>query len=274
VSPVRIACVQLAPKVGDGAGNRRRAREAIDSSVAAGAELVVLPELCISGYVFESEEEARSLALRPEELAEWRTDGAYVVGGFPELAGDGTLFNSAALVGPEGALAVYRKTHLWDREKLFFEQGAEPPPVFETPLGRIGVCVCYDLSFPEVPRGLALAGADLIAVPTNFPLTSPVPPGEKPIELVVAMAAAHVSRVFIALCDRAGSERGVDWVGATAIVDHRGLVIAGPVGLGEGTVVANCELERARDKSWTERNDALGDRRPELYTAGEPAVVD
>jgi len=273
VTPVRIACVQLAPRVGDGDGNRLRAREAIETSVAAGARLVVLTELCTSGYVFETEEEARSLALRPEELSEWRTSGAYVVGGFPELADDGALFNSAALVGPEGVIAVYRKTHLWDREQLYFEPGAEPPPVVETPLGRIGICVCYDLSFPEVPRGLALGGADLIAVPTNFPLTSAVPPGEKPIELVVAMAAAHVSRVFIALCDRSGSERGVDWVGATAIVDDRGLVVAGPVGPGEGTVVADCELERARDKSWTERNDALGDRRPELY-AGEPAAVD
>ena len=251
-----------------------RAREAIESSVSTGAQLVVLPELCTSGYVFESEEEVRSLALRPEELSEWRLDDAYVVGGFPELADDGTLFNSAAFVGPEGVTAVYRKTHLWDREKLFFEPGAESPPVVDTPLGRIGICVCYDLSFPEVPRTLALAGADLIAVPTNFPLSSPVPAGEKPIELVVAMAAAHVSRVFMALCDRAGSERGVDWVGATAIVDHRGLVVAGPVGPREGTVVADCELERARDKSWTERNDALGDRRPELYAAGEPAAVD
>lgn len=122
-----------------------------------------------------------------------------------------------------------------------------------------------------MPRGLALAGADVIAVPTNFPLDTVVPPGEKPVELVVAMAAAHVSRVFLAVCDRAGEERGIEWVGSTAIVDHRGLVLAGPVGREPGTVTADCELELARDKSWNERNDAFADRRPELYALSEPA---
>ena len=66
------------------------------------------------------------------------------------------LYNSAAVVGPDGLVAVYRKTHLWDREKLWFTPGSKAPPVVETPFGRIGLAVCYDLYFPELTRGLAL----------------------------------------------------------------------------------------------------------------------
>ena len=262
-----VTCVQLAPVVGDLAGNRERARTAIRSAAAEGAELVVLPELCTSGYVFESAEEALATALEPADVAaDWGESSAIVVGGFAELGADGTLFNSAAIVAPSGELlGVYRKIHLWDRESLFFEPGAEFPPVLDTPLGRIGLCVCYDLSFPEVPRGLALAGADLIAIPTNFPRLDQAAPGGLPVELTVTIAAAHLSRVFVAVCDRAGAERGVDWVGATAIVDERGSVLAGPVGEGEATLTADVELTRARDKAWNDRNDVFADRRPELY---------
>jgi 5-aminopentanamidase len=268
---VTVACAQLAPVVGDLAGNREQAREAVRAAVADGADLVVLPELCTSGYVFESEQEARSTALGPADVAaEWGDLGALVVGGFAELGEGGTLYNSAAVVAPGGKLlGVYRKTHLWDRESLFFEAGAEFPPVLETELGRIGVCVCYDLSFPEVPRGLALSGAELIAIPTNFPREEQPGPGGLPVELAVTIAAAHLSRVFVAVCDRAGSERGADWVGATAIVDERGHVLAGPVGEAVETVSAALDLARARDKAWNERNDVFGDRRPELYSRAE-----
>jgi 5-aminopentanamidase len=263
-----VSCAQLAPVVGDLAGNRRRAREAARAASEAGADLVVLPELCTSGYVFETVEEAREVALAPAEVTgDWGGLGAVVVGGFAELGDDGTLWNSAAAVGGDGELlGVYRKTHLWDRESLFFEPGPDFPPVVETELGRIGVCVCYDLSFPEVPRGLALAGADLIAIPTNFPKEGQATPGGLPVELAVTIAAAHLSRVFVAVCDRAGTERGVDWVGATAIVDERGNVLAGPVGDEVGTVTAELDLARARDKAWNERNDVFADRRPELYS--------
>jgi predicted amidohydrolase len=263
----RVACAQLAPIVGDLAGNRERARQAVRAAVIDGAELVVLPELATAGYVFESAEEARSVALPPAEVAaDWGSTDAIVVGGFAELADDGTLFNSAAVVASGGELlTIYRKAHLWDRESLFFEPGSEFPPVVETPLGRIALCVCYDLSFPEVPRGLALAGADLIAIPTNFPRDDQTTLRGLPVELALTVAAAHLSRVFVAVCDRAGSERGLDWVGATSIVDERGQVLAGPVGDRVDTIAADCDLARARDKAWNERNDAFADRRPELY---------
>ena len=137
----------------------------------------------------------------------------------------------------------------------------------ETPFGRIGVAVCYDLYFPELTRGLALAGADLIAVPANLPLF-PRPEGERPVEIALAQATAHVSKVWVAVCDRTGPERGVEWTGASCIVDPDGWLAAGPVdGYGDGILYADCDLALARDKAWGERNDVRGDLRPELYAS-------
>ena len=276
---VRVACCQLAPVVGDLEGNTRITRAAVREAVARGARLVVLPELATSGYVFESVEEARSCAepANGPALAAWSGEAArgdaVVVGGFCEAGDDGNLYNSAAVVDGRGVVAVYRKLHLWDREQLFFEPGGERPAVVETAVGRVGVAVCYDLNFPEVARGLTLAGADLVAVPTNWP-RFPCPEGERPIEIALAMATAHVNHVFVAACDRAGSERGVEWTGGSVICDEYGWPLAGPVdGYGEGMLLADCALGKARDKAWNERNDVLGDRRPELYRLGDTAPV-
>jgi predicted amidohydrolase len=269
MSAIRVACRQLAPVVGDLAGNREQARAAIRAAVDEGARVIVLPELCTSGYVFDSIEEARSLA-QPAHggaLDEWAHEAArgdaIVVGGFCEL-GEGVLHNSAAMVGPDGVLAVYRKTHLWDREKLFFEPGADAPPVVDTPLGRIGVAVCYDTSFPELLRGLALRGAELLAIPTNNP-AFPRPDGQDPLERTAIRAHAYFNRVFIACCDRAGSERGVPFLGSSIVTDEQGWALA-TTPLGEAAAIgAECDIARARDKTWSERNDVLEDRRPELY---------
>jgi 5-aminopentanamidase len=277
VARIRVACAQIAPTVGDLRGNRWLAREAVREAVGTGAGVVVLPELVTSGYVLESEEEARSCAepVDGPALRGWAEEAAardaVVVGGFCELGADGLLFNSAAVVDSGGVLAVYRKIHLWDREQLFFEPGSEPATVVETSVGRIGVGVCYDLNFPEVARSLALAGADLVALPANFPL-HPRPEGERPIEVTLAMATAHLNRVFLAVCDRCGPERGTEWVGGSVICDELGWVLAGPpAGLGPELVVADCDLARSREKAWNERNDALGDRRPDLYRLGDRA---
>jgi len=279
VRSVRVACQQLAPTVGDLEGNRTLTREAVREAVAAGARLVVLPELSTSGYVFESAEEARACAEPPDgpALRGWAEEAArgdaVVVGGFCELGDDGRLYNSAAVVGSTGVIAVYRKIHLWDREQLVFEPGSEPAPVVETQAGRIGLGVCYDLNFPELARGLALAGADLVALPANFP-RYPRPEGEKPMEVTVAMATAHLNHVFVAVCDRCGPERGVEWVGGSVVCDEWGWILAGPPeDSGRGLLLADCDLERARDKAWNERNDAFGDRRPGLYRLGEPAAA-
>ena len=270
MSAVRVSCRQLAPEVGDVDGNRERAREAVRAAVDEGARRVVLPELCTSGYVFASPEEARATAQAAHggALEEWAQEaargGAIVVGGFCELGAGDVLHNSAAMVGPEGVLAVYRKTHLWDREKLFFAPGADPPPVLDTPLGRIGMAICYDTSFPELMRGLALRGAELLAIPTNNP-AFPRPDGQDPLELTAIRAHAYFNRVFVACCDRVGEERGVPFLGSSIVTDEQGWALAtAPLGR-TAAVTAECDLAAARDKRWGERNDVFGDRRPELY---------
>ena len=278
MTSIRIGCAQVSPKVGDLEGNRRLAKTAV-RNLAVGFEsrIVVLPELMSSGYVFDSMEEARSCG-EPTDgptISRWAEDaadyGSVIVGGFAELGEHGALYNSAAVLGPDGLLAVYRKAHLWDREKLWFMPGSEPPPVVETPFGRIGVAVCYDLYFPELTRGLALAGADAIVVPANLPLF-PRPKRERPVEMALAQATAHVNKVWVALCDRAGSERDVEWTGASCVVDPDGWLAAGPVDdYGTGIISAECDFRRARDKAWGPRNDVVGDLRPELYPTARPA---
>jgi predicted amidohydrolase len=266
----RVVLQQLAPVVGELAHNRTLALGAIRAAVADGADVVVLPELVTSGYVFASRDEAAGVAVPADHelLQEWsaavREAGAVVVGGFCERGDDGRLHNSAAVVDGTGVRAVYRKTHLWDREKLVFVPGDDAPPVVETAHGRIGVLVCYDLEFPELTRGLALAGADLIAVPTNWPLV-PRPAGEHPPEVIIGMAAARTNRVFVACCDRAGVERGQEWTSGTAIIDQEGWVLAERTD--EGALAADVDLTRARDKRMTENAHLHDDRRPELYGA-------
>jgi 5-aminopentanamidase len=263
-----IACQQIAPRVADLPGNVARATDAVASAVADGADVIVLPELATSGYVFDSREEAASLAVTADAplFESWaRVAGrAVVVAGFCERGDDGELYNSATVVTADGVQAVYRKTHLWDREKLVFSAGNRPPPVIATPHGRLGVLVCYDLEFPELTRSLALRGAELLVVPTNWPAV-PRPEGERAPEVVIAMAAARVNRCFIACCDRVGTERGQAWTGGTTIVDEQGWVVAETDG--EGCAMADVELGRARTKALTPLSDALGDRRPELYGA-------
>ncbi len=266
----RVTCQQLAPHIADLAANQRMSVRAVAEAVDGGAEVIVLPELVTSGYVLEGPEEAAALAITREHpiFGEWAAAAArgpsVVIGGFCERGDDGRVYNSAAIVDGSGLLGVYRKTHLWDREKLYFEAGAEPPRVFDTDAGRIGVLVCYDLEFPELTRILALARADLIAVPTNWPLVDR-PTEERAPEVLIAMAAARVNRVFIACCDRTGTERGQQWTAATSIINESGWVIATQTG--EGPATADVDLLRARDKTLTPRCDALGDRRPELYGA-------
>lgn len=279
----RITCVQMAPVLGDLAGNADRATAAITAAVADGADVVVLPELVTSGYVFESVEEVRAVAITPdhEVFARWASAaggaaaggagaGAVVVAGFAEAgtaaAGeDGALFNSAVVLDPTGVLAVYRKAHLWDRERLFFTPGDAEPPVVPTAHGRVAVVVCYDLEFPEWVRAPVLAGADLVAVPTNWPLF-PRPDGERPGEVVNAMAAARLNRVAIACADRAGVERGQEWVRGTCVVSADGWVLAASEAAG-AVVSAEVDLAASRTKALTDLADVLGDRRPELYGA-------
>lgn len=262
----RIMCLELAPQVGQLEHNLDLASAAITAAVAGGADVIVLPELVTSGYCFASCEEARSLAIRPdnEGFARWAAaaGSAIVVAGFAELGHDGLLYNSAALLDRTGVQAVYRKTHLWDSEQLFFTPGAAAPPVIDTAAGRIAVMICYDMEFPEMTRSVALRGADLLTVPTNWPWIEH-PQSMPAAEVVIAMAAARVNRLPIACCDRRGIERGQLWNEASAIIGADGWPLASADS--DGVACADLDLAAARDKSISPRNDVLRDRRPEVY---------
>lgn len=275
--PVRVAACQLSLQVGELDKNRAAACAAIDEAAGRGARIIVLPELTPSGYVFASAAEARSLAEPADgpSAAQWSElaarHQAVIVGGFAELGDDGLLYNSAMLVDPDGPRAVYRKAHLWDAEADFFAAGSAPPPVVDTALGQIAMMVCYDVEFPEWVRLPGLAGADLLAVPTNWPV-EPVPAGERPMVTVNVQVAAFANRMFVAAACRCGDERGVSWTGGSVIAGPDGYPLAGPAstagspgGASDELLLADCDLGLARDKSTGPRNDAHADRRPDLY---------
>ena len=268
---LRVVCHQLAPRIGDADYNRTLSEAAIRGAASLGAQVVVLPELMQSGYAFTDREEAYGVSeeLDGPALTLWKTLAAelnlIIVAGFCERLSARRVSNSAALIEPEGRLTVYRKAHLWNREKLIFTPGTEPPPLIETAVGRIAVMICYDLELPEWVRLAALAGADLLCAPVNWP-DSARPAGERPGEIVRVQANAAVNRMFIAACDRYGEERGVNWVGGSVIVDADGYPLAGAVShQKEQRLVAELQLSQARDKYISDHNHVHQDRRPGLY---------
>jgi predicted amidohydrolase len=268
---VTVAACQLAPVLGQVSDNLDRALAAVLLAAGRGAQVVVLPELFTTGYAFESVQEVRALAEHVDGLALnavmalAREHDLVIVGGFAELACEGAVYNSAFLIDPTGVRAVYRKAHLWADERRWFTPGNQPPAVVDTDRGRIAILICYDLEFPEWTRLAGLAGADLLCVPTNWPASS-LPSGERPIEVVRAQATASVDRVFVAVCDRVGPERGTQWVGGSAIIGQDGYPLAlAEAGGGPQTLFARCDLSLARDKSTSPLNNVVADRRPELY---------
>jgi predicted amidohydrolase len=282
---VRVAVCQLELRIGDLDGNRAAAQVGIEDAAAQGAQVVVLPELTPSGYVFEDPAEARSLGERPDGPTgqQWfalaKARDLVIIGGFAELTddADGRPFNSAMLVDQDGIRAVYRKAHLWDAEADSFATGDQPPPVTATKYGRVAMMICYDVEFPEWVRLPALAGAELLAVPTNWP-AEPVPAGERSMLTMNVQVAAFSNRMFVAAACRCGTERGVPWVGGSVIAGPNGYPLAGPASTGgiqgqkgqpgeaaSEILIADCDLRLARDKSTGPRNDAFADRRPALY---------
>jgi predicted amidohydrolase len=264
---VRIACCQIDPSIGDLATNAEVIEAQIHEAVGVGADVVVLPELATSGYMFADAEEAQAAALTPADpvFSKWSAAAgdSIVIGGFCELGDDARLYNSAVMVDADGVIATYRKTHLWDREKLIFTPGDALPPVVKTKHGAIAVMVCYDLEFGEVTRRVALDRAELITAPVNWPLF-PRPEGERPGEVITAMSTARTNKVAIACCDRAGVERGQPWTEGSAIIDPDGWVVAS-AGPGTAMAVADVDLAATHDKKLTEHVDLLADRRVDLY---------
>lgn len=263
MSTLRVSSVALPIEFGDEAANFASVRDALRWS-EPGRQLIVLPELTTSGYVFHDQDEAFGLSMSVDDprlvaLAEDVPDGAVAVLGFCERVGD-RLFNSALVFDRTGTLGCYRKAHLWDEEYRFFALGEEAGMVLDTPIGRLGLAICYDIEFPEVPRRLALAGAEVLALPVNWPLAEK-PAGEHAPETIQAMAAARASRLPIAVADRHGTERGVQWTGGTAVIDRDGWVVATPGSDGVASAVVSLDPS----KTLGANNDVFADRRPELY---------
>jgi len=262
---MRVGFVQFEPIFGE---NERNIRRSIGLMEGVEADLWVLPELCNTGYLFRSKEEVVDLAETIPDgpsVQAWREmayeRNTHVVAGMAERA-DGKVFNAAVLVRPSGEVHVYRKAHLFDEEKRWFEPGDSRFEVIDIGPARIGMMVCFDWIFPEVTRILALKGADLICHPANLVL--PYCPD--------AMVTRCIeNRVFAVTCNRIGVERRggntLSFIGSSQIVDPKGNVLI-RADRDEACVrVAEIDPMLARDKQIMEHNDLFEDRRVALYGA-------
>ena len=267
-----LAASQLRIDLEDPEGTRQAVVAGVEQAAQAGAEIVVLPELALTGYVFADAAEAASRAedTTGSQITLLRSlaarHGLVLVAGWCERSGGERPYNSAVVIDAGNLVASYRKTHLWGSEKDIFTPGDRPPPVVQTRHGRIAPLICYDLEFPELVGAVARADAQLIAVPANWPRCE-VPNGQRPIELTKAQAFAAVNRVVIVVADRCGTERGISWIGGSLICGPDGYLVAGPAAGEEELLVADVDLEATRDKRLGPHNDALADRRPSLYSA-------
>ncbi len=239
----------------------------INTLAAAGEiDLLVFPELALSGYDLRDARHAHTLA---EPFGEGRTSrllqmlardyGATLVAGYAERDGD-VCYNACQLATPDGGLHNYRKVHLFNREKELFTPGDAPPPVIETPAGRIGLMICFDWFFPECARSLALRGAQIIAHPSNLVL---------PWCQRAMFARSVENRVFSITCNRIGTEtqagRALTFTGASQILSPRGEVLAQAPTDAPHIGLAEIDPGDADDKAVPDYNDLFADRRPELY---------
>jgi predicted amidohydrolase len=233
----------------------------------------VLPELADSGYVFNDIAEVGRLAGAIPDgksaqhlIALAKALGIHIVSGLAERDGE-TFYNSAIICGPKGYIGKFRKLHLWNREKLFFKPGDLGLPVFDTAIGKIGIAICYDGWFPEIFRQMTLKGAELICIPTNWVPIACHDASAEPMANILHKAAAHSNAIYIACADRVGVERGQPFIGASLIIGPTGHAIAGPAGSDtEEILSATISLgDLKTSRTLTERNDVIGDRRPDVY---------
>lgn len=272
---ITVASIQMAPHVGSKEENVARSLALIGEAAAHGATLVVLPELANSGYVFTSRAEAFALAEPVPDgpttqawIGAARQYGIHIAAGIAECEG-GRLYNAAVLVSPQGHLGTYRKLHLWGDENLFFEPGDKGLPVFHTAFGRLGIVVCYDGWFPETFRLLAMQGADIVAMPTNW-VPMPNQPADRPaMANTLVMAGAHSNGLTIVCANRVGIERGQPFIGQSLIVGADGWPMAGPASLDrEEILYARVDLSVARRaRQISAFNHVLRDRRRDVYDA-------
>ena len=268
---MRIAGVQMDFQLGDNAGNLERMIEKLRETRRAGADFTIFPECALSGYCFSSLDEARphaeqlpgpSVTRMAEVCAEL---GGHVVYGLLEADGD-RLFNALALVGPQGLIGSYRKTHLpFLGIDMYTSYGEGPFAVHDVDGVRVGMNICYDGGFPEPARCLALLGADLIVLPTNWP------PGAETAAEYAINTRAMENTVYYAAVNRIGTERGVPFIGRSRICDPLGKILATADHADEVILYADIDVTRSRNKHLIRKAgvnevNRIADRRPELYT--------
>lgn len=227
----------------------------------ANADVLVFPELCITGYQLKNKAHARELA---ESVSDGSTsrrltkiaheNNTLIVAGMIELV-DKTVADTSIAVSPNGYIAKHQKLHLFLREKGIFISGKTRPKIFTWRGVRIGLGVCYDYMFPEFWRSLAMQGADIFCNTANFVYDY----GFKMMQ-----ARAIENGVFSVCANRVGTERGTVFRGGSEIVNNRGNVLA-KAGLEEEVIVIDLDLKKSRNKQWNPYNDLLKDRRPDMY---------
>src|SRR4029079_4831901 len=258
---MRVAVAQMEPMLAETERNLDAALERLEEAAQQGAQLLVLPECAIPGYMYDSAEEALPYA---EEIPGPTTEaferecarlGVHAITGLLERDGD-ALYNAAILVGPEGLVGSYRKTHLPFLGVDRFVTPCDELKTFDTAIGRIGVIICYDLRFPEVTRTLALQGADIVCLPTNFPMAAKVQTE------VITLGRAAENRIYLLCANRVGKERTGEFCGWSQIVDPYGKRLAEAGETEEGLARHDGEAEKG------ERNDYVVPGEYELYLFG------
>lgn len=267
---IKVAAVQINPKLMKNADNLAKILERTREASAAGADLIVFPECALTGYVFHSRKEALPYAETVPGPATaalaglCRELGVHVVFGLLEADGM-NLYNAAVLVGPEGLVGGYRKNHLpYLGVDRFVDPGNRPFRVHKTPVGNIGMHICYDCNFPESARVMTLQGADILALPTNWPT------GRAHISRYVINTRALENKVHVVAVDRVGVERGVRFLGRSKIANAAGDTQATGSARREEILYAELSLKQARRKHIVIKPgefeiDYIRDRRPEIY---------
>lgn len=274
----RVASVQCTVVFGDPHANALSAVAFLRALSAQGVHLAVFPEAFLTGYAVDDEAQARHIAIevggaQPDSVedahpsvltvqAACRELGIHAVVGFAGTDGS-NLYNGAILFESNGRMRRYVKTHLPELGFDKFVVRGTKLPVFDTAIGKIGVLICYDVRFPEAARALALDGADIIALPTNWPEGAEVSP------TYMAPARAAENRVFVVTCNRVGVENGFRFIGRSAIHDVTGAPIA-CAGEDDTVLIADLDLSRARNKRTVVvpgryETDTFAARRPEIY---------
>lgn len=266
----KIACAQIDVEIGNVETNRRKILNRIKTAAESGAKLVLLPECALTGYCFDSLEEAAPFAEpidgpSSQAFAEaCSKTGMHAVIGFIEKDGS-SFYNAAMLVGPKGVVGGYRKVHLpYLGVDRFLKPGDRPFQVFDLSIGRIGINICYDASFPEAARTLKLLGAQLIVLPTNWP-----PDAWRTAEFALN-ARAQENHLYFAAVNRVGVERGWQFIGRSKVVDFNGDSMAEASRESEEILFVEVDLEKADNNrivnvAGSYEIDRLADRRPEFY---------